>query len=258
MNNNESRIEIKGKVDVLLAMFAIITMFIDEVVIKTTPDKLMMSAVDPAHVAMSSLTVKNNTMITFKETKLDVTDSWGLDVDKISQLLKNKHVGSQDTCTIRIDDNDTYVQIGDTIQVRYKTINTDGLSEPKIPGLSLPHKFLIPLEKLEQVASQSMLFSDYINITSDKEAVVFDCKSDLTRYTNTFPTGFMKEFEAGEEQLRSSFPLDYFKNIIQGIKELCGQNSVWIHMNEEYPCRFFYETDNVTFEVYLAPRIDND
>ena len=74
----------KVKSDVLKGIIDVTNPLVNEVKFNITPKGISLRAVDPAHVAMVDLQVKNDAFEEFKASEMEL----GIDMDKLSSIMR--------------------------------------------------------------------------------------------------------------------------------------------------------------------------
>lgn len=147
-------------------------------------------------------------------------------------------------------------------------VDTEGMSDPKLPTLDLPVTFRVDAATLEKIIKQAGDVADYVEIAQD----VVDGHPRLRASAGDSPRDGMWEGEFPEEaewiatkdeRVRSNFPLDYLEKLVKALKG----RVVEIDLGTDYPARFKwsnqprdgFRAEQATFGLYmLAPRIETE
>jgi proliferating cell nuclear antigen len=223
--------------------------------------------VDPAHVAMISVDLPFKSLVSTRSfwaanapadgPETPETVEFGLDVEKLVKKLK----AVKDDQIRFVYENDekggrTTLEMGrrkDSIGM----LDTSGMSEPKIPAMTLPAVFRIPAKLLIAVVKAAGEISDHIALTVEYDAeqrlkLVTEAEGDVDKTREEFQTEVDWVGNDGEKH-RSVFPLDYLSDALKGLKD----ETLTVHMGTDHPLRI--DWDGATKGTYLlAPRIESD
>ena len=209
---------------------------------------LSVSAVDPSHVAMIVINVSKDG---FLEYDVEEDTEVGIDLDKMKEILK---LGSKgDVVDIVLEDSRLTYTIGDLV-TSMSTIDTSGMSIPKVPELSLPARAVVPLEDFELALKSAHRFSDHIviKITPESFEMYSEGESDATRMVLSKEK--LRELDC-EEEVRSIYPIEY---LVKLVKHIDTADFITVSMSTDYPIKIDFEIvkGHGTASFLLAPRIE--
>jgi proliferating cell nuclear antigen len=161
------------KSDVLKGLVNIISTLVDEVKFSVDPEGLSLKAVDSAHVAMMELRVGSGAFESYSADETEI----GLDLDKVKSVLKLASSGDIITMEQDNDHGRLIFKVGN-ITRRMHLVDTSGMSDPKVPQLSLSAKIRIKVDELQQGIRASESISDHITLTAGPEGFELSCEGD--------------------------------------------------------------------------------
>ena len=153
------------------------------------------------------------------------------------------------------DRNQLVFQVGN-ITRRMSLVDTTGISDPKVPNLTLPVVVSVRTEELRQGIRASESVSDHIALTATSDGFEMASEGDTDSVDLKLPKDLLEELECKEE-VRSLFPLDYFSNMIKAIST---STVVTMRMGNDYPVKMEFSIAGGKGEVtyLLAPRIESE
>jgi len=241
----------KVRSDTLKGIVDIVSTLVDEAKFNVNSDGFSLKAVDPAHVAMVDLEVEKGAFEEFvaEETEL------GIDLDKIKEVLRLARSG--DIIDIEQDEerNRLIINVGN-VSRRMNLVDTTGMSDPKVPNLSLPTKMSVAAEELQKGIRAAESVSDHIALNATAEGFEMFSEGDTDTVSLKLDKESLVSLEC-EEEVRSLFPLDYFSNMIRAIS---GGTIVEISLGSDYPVKMEFDVADGKGKVsyLLAPRIESD
>lgn len=240
----------KARADILKEVVNVVSTLVDEAKFSVNSDGLSLKAVDPAHIAMVDLSLAKDAFEEFKADEAEI----GLDIDKLSQFLKLAR--ADDIVDIKHDEDKRRLNIvvGD-ITRRMSLIDTTGMSDPKVPSLSLPASLTVNVDDLVQGIRASETVSDHIALLASPESFEMTCEGDMDQVNWKKAKKDMESLEA-PSSVRSLFPLEYFANMLKAVP---SGSSVTMHLGNDYPVRVEFKIAGGKGDVryLLAPRIES-
>lgn len=241
----------KVRSDTLKGIVDIVSTLVDEAKFNVNSDGFSLKAVDPAHVAMVDLEVEKDA---FEEFIADETEL-GIDLDKIKEVLRLARSG--DIIDIEQDEerNRLIINVGN-VSRRMNLVDTTGMSDPKVPNLSLPTRMSVAAEELQKGIRAAESVSDHIALNATAEGFEMFSEGDTDTVSLKLDKESLVSLES-EEEVRSLFPLDYFSNMIRAIS---GGTVVEISLGSDYPVKMEFDVADGKGKVryLLAPRIESD
>ncbi len=241
----------KVKPEVLKELVEIVATLVDEAKFSVEKTGLVIKAVDPAHVAMVELSLSKGG---FEEYKADGSEL-GVDIDKTKEVLRLATAGEDISIEHDEDRNQLVFQVGN-ITRRMSLVDTTGMSDPKVPNLTLPVKLSVKTSELRQGIRASESVSDHIALIADPDGFEMLSEGDTDSVNLKLPKDLLEEIECKEES-RSLFPLDYFSNMVKAISTA---SVVTMRMGNDYPVKLEFSIADGKGEVtyLLAPRIESE
>ena len=241
----------KVRPEVLKEVVDVVSTLVDEAKLSATKKGISIKVVDPAHVAMIEL---NLGKAGFEEYKADDIEL-GVDIDKTKEVLRLAKPGDMIQMEHDPDQSKLVFKVGN-ITRRMSLVDTTGMSDPKVPNLSLPVKVVVKTEEIRQGIRASESVSDHIALVTTSEGFEMISEGDTDSVNLKLGKELLEELDCKEET-RSLFPLDYFSNII---KTLNTASIITMHMGSDYPVKLEFTIANEKGDVtyLLAPRIESE
>ncbi|KAA0005609.1 MAG: proliferating cell nuclear antigen (pcna) [Thermoplasmata archaeon] len=242
---------VKVKSDVLKGVIDVVSPLVNEAKFNITSKGISLRAVDPAHVAMVDLQVKDKAFEEYKANEMEL----GIDMDKLASIMRLS--GSGDIITLEYDEdtNRLIIKIGNLIR-KMGLIDTAGMPDPKMPNLNLPAKVVLKASELNQGVRASEAVSDHLALTVDKDNFELYAEGDTDTVNLKLPKDLLLELNT-TTKCKSLFSIDYFSNMIKPVK---GEDPITIMLGNDNPIRVeFNIADNKGHVTYLlAPRIESE
>jgi len=241
----------KVKSDVLKGIIDVASPLVNEAKFNITPKGLSMRAVDPAHVAMVDLEIKNDAFEEFKAKDIEL----GIDMDKFAGIMRLSNSGDIVSLTYNEDTNRLIVKIGNLVR-KMGLIDTAGMPDPKMPNLNLPAKIVMNASELTQGVRASETVSDHLSLTVNKDNFELFAEGDTDTVNLKLPKNLLKELNTSSK-CKSLFSIDYFSNMIKPVK---SDEPVTIMLGNDNPIRVEFDIANKKGHVtyLLAPRIESE
>jgi len=241
----------KVKSEVLKGIIDVTSPLVNEVKFNITPKGISLRAVDPAHVAMVDLTVKDKAFEEFKATEMEL----GIDMDKLGGIMRLSTSGDMISLDYDEDTNRLVVKIGNLVR-RMGLIDTAGMPDPKMPNLNLPAKVVIKASELSQGVRASEAVSDHLALTVNKDHFELFAEGDTDTVNLKLPKDLVVELSTNNK-CKSLFSIDYFSNMIKPVK---GEDPITIMIGNDNPIKVEFDIaekkGHVTY--LLAPRIESE
>jgi len=241
----------KLKADVLREIVSVVGTLVEEVKLNISSEGLSLRAVDPAHVAMVEMTIKAGAFEELKASNCEI----GLDIEKLREILKLARQGGILKLHHDEDKNKLVVSI-DNLTRKMSLVDTAGMSDPKVPNVSLQAKVTVKAEELNQGIRASESISDHIALTATPDAFELSAEGETDSVSLKLPKDLLEGLECKDTQ-KSLFSLDYFSNMI---KSVGASPTVTLNLGTDYPVRIEFDIAGGQGHVkyLLAPRIEND
>jgi proliferating cell nuclear antigen len=241
----------KVKSEVLKGIIDVTSPLVNEVKFNITPKGISLRAVDPAHVAMVDLQVKDKAFEEFKATDMEL----GIDMDKLGGIMRLSSTGDMVSLEYDEDTNRLIVKIGNLVR-RMGLIDTAGMPDPKMPNLNLPAKVVLKAAELNQGVRASEAVSDHLALTVNKDNFELFAEGDTDTVNLKLPKNMVEAITA-TGKCKSLFSIDYFSNMIKPVR---GEDPITIQMGNDNPIRVEFDIaekkGHVTY--LLAPRIESE
>jgi proliferating cell nuclear antigen len=239
------------KSEVLKELLAVVQTLVDEAKFDLSPDGISIKAVDPAHVAMVEMTLDAGA---FEKYEADESEL-GIDIEKLGDVLKLAKAGEIISMDLEDDKNRLIFHI-DNITRRMSLVETAGMSEPKVPNLSLPSTIQLKARELSMGIRASESVSDHITLHASPDAFELVSEGDMDSVNLKLDKDQLELLEC-KESTKSLFSLDYFSNMIKSID---SDSSVKLNLGTDYPVKleFDFAEGNGKVTYLLAPRIESD
>jgi proliferating cell nuclear antigen len=223
----------KLKSETLKGVVDVVSTLIDEAKFKIDSNGISLKAVDPAHVAMIDLHLDKGAFEQFSATETEL----GIDLDKLRDVIR-------------------LAKSGDLIEMRQDLVSTEGMSDPKVPNLTLPAKVSVNVEELQRGIKAAESISDHIALNVNPEGFELISEGDTDLVSLKLPKDILVALDC-KEPIRSLFPMDYFSNMIRAIP---SGTVVSINLGNDLPLKLDFEIagGKGRTKYLLAPRIEND
>jgi proliferating cell nuclear antigen len=241
----------KVKSEVLKGIIDVTSPLVSEVKFNITSKGITLRAVDPAHVAMVDLEVKNNAFEEYKATEMEL----GIDMDKLSSIMRLSSSNDMILLDYEEESNRLIIKIGNLVR-KMGLIDTAGMPDPKMPNLNLPAKVVIKASELSQGVKASEAVSDHLSLTVNKENFELFAEGDTDTVNLKLPKDLLVELNT-TSKCKSLFSIDYFSNMIKPVR---GEDPITIMIGNDNPIKVEFDiADNKGHVIYLlAPRIESD
>ncbi|MCK4415652.1 MAG: proliferating cell nuclear antigen (pcna) [Thermoplasmatales archaeon] len=241
----------KVKSEVLKGIIDVTAPLVNEVKLNVTSKGISLRAVDPAHVAMVDLEIKNKAFEEYKANDMEL----GIDMDKLAAIMRLASLGDIVSLEYDEDSNRLIVKIGNLVR-KMGLIDTAGMPDPKMPNLNLPAKIVLKASELTQGVRASETVSDHLALTVNKDAFELFAEGDTDTVNLKLPKDLLEELNT-TGKCKSLFSIDYFSNMVKPVK---GENLITIMLGNDNPIRVEFDiagkSGHVTY--LLAPRIESE
>ncbi|MDH4123201.1 MAG: proliferating cell nuclear antigen (pcna) [Thermoplasmata archaeon] len=240
----------RTKADTLKELVTIVSTLVDEAKFTIDKEGISLRAVDPAHVAMVDLKLSKDAFDSYEAEDTEL----GIDVAKLDQFLRLAKAGEPIDLIHDEEKRRLNVTVGNTTK-KMSLIDTTGMSEPKVPNLSLPAKVSLKIEEISQGIKASESVSDHIALTATADFFEIICEGDTDQVQMKLSKDQLIALDC-EDKVKSLFPLEYFSNMMRAVPP---QSKLDMFLGNDYPVKIEFnisgEKGNVTY--LLAPRIES-
>lgn len=241
----------KLRSDILKGIVDVVSTLIDEAKFKIGDNGIQLKAVDPAHVAMIDLTLSKDAFEQYSAAETDL----GLDLEKLKEVIRLSKSG--DLIEMRQDEERgrLVIMVGNVTR-RMNLVSTEGMSDPKVPNLTLPARITVTVDELQRGIKAAESISDHVALNANTEGFEMVSDGDTDSVSLKLPKALLVDLQCSES-IRSLFPMDYFSTIIKAISS--GIN-VSINLGNDLPVRLDFDiaAGKGSVRYLLAPRIEND
>ena len=241
----------KVKSDVLKSIIDVISPLVNEVKFKITPKSISLRAVDPAHVAMVDLEVKNEAFEEYKADNMEL----GVDVDKLTSIMRLSSKGDMVSLEYEEETNLLTIKIGNLVR-KIGLLDTAGMSDPKMPNLELPSTVSLKASEISKGVMASEAISDHLALSISKDNFELSAEGDTDTVNLKLTKDLLLDIKSTTDS-RSLFSIDYFSNMIKPVR---GEDPITIMLGNDNPIRVEFDiAENKGHVTYLlAPRIESE
>ena len=241
----------KVKSEVLKGIIDVTSPLVSEAKFNITPKGIFLRAVDPAHVAMVDLEIKDKAFEEYKASEMEL----GIDMDKLGGIMRLSNSGDMVSLDYDEEANRLVIKIGNLVR-KMGLIDTAGMPDPKMPNLNLPAKVVLKASELTQGVKASEAVSDHLALTVNKDNFELFAEGDTDTVNLKLPKDLLVELNTNTK-CKSLFSIDYFSNMIKPVK---GEDPITIMIGNDNPIKVeFNIADNKGHVTYLlAPRIESE
>lgn len=227
-----------------------ISEFVVDAGLKFKPDGLFCNLVDDANVCMLSTSIPSSC---FKEFDVDDETPFGIDVKKLSQLLKN--FGDNEDLNVELNKTKSQLKIKSKgLAYGLSLLNLDILKrEPKVPTVEFPFRSTMDSTLFRRAIKAAEGISDFVIFEGTEEGLKISSKEETTDFEMKIPKEDLESVYA-EESANSMFSIEYLNSIV---RSLSGSKQVVLELQNEMPCRITADLDNKKglLQFLLAPSV---
>jgi proliferating cell nuclear antigen len=238
------------KMEVLREAVEVISTLVSEVKLSVSKDGVDVKAVDPSHVAMLVLKLKNSVFEEFTGEPTEI----GVDVEKLKEVLRLCKPG--DLVDLQFDGgkNRLVVNVGKVTR-HMSVVDPAGITDPKVPNVTPPGLVVVKMEELRQGIRGSESISDHVTLLLDGTGFTMHSEGETDRVDLHIPTEGLTKVEV-KDPVRSMYPLDFFSSMVKSI----SSEEASLHIGNEYPLKIEFALAGGRGEgrFLLAPRVEED
>ncbi|HEV2316258.1 MAG TPA: DNA polymerase sliding clamp [Thermoplasmata archaeon] len=242
------------KMEVLREAVEVISTLVSEVKLSVSKDGIEVKAVDPSHVAMLVLKLKNTVFEEFTGEPTEI----GVDVEKIKEVLRLSKPG--DLIDLQYDGgkNRLVVSVGKVTR-HMSVVDPAGITDPKVPNVNPPAMVAVKMDELRQGIRGSESISDHVTLILEPNGFTMHSEGETDRVDLHIPkdgSGGLSKLEV-KESVRSMYPLDFFSSMV---KSITSSDEATLHVGNEYPLKIEFSLAGGRGEgrFLLAPRVEED
>jgi proliferating cell nuclear antigen len=244
--------EMKTKAKNLKEIYELIRPLVDEGKLNIKKNGFSLRAVDPAHVGMVDLDIKDKAFDEYKATDMEL----GVDFDKLNSFLRL--TASENLVQLKYDEDTNRLICTDIttgITRRMGLIDSAGMPDPKIPNLNLPALVTAPADRIKLVVRAAGSLSDHIIISADKDTLVMSAEGDTDDVELKLKKDECEKFEVKNKN-KSLISIDYLENAVKPLKD-----KITLNFGNDNPLKmeFTFGENDAGKGIYLiAPRIESE
>ena len=239
------------KAEILKELLTVVQTLVDEAKFNLSKEGIRIKAVDPAHVAMVELTLDAGAFEKFEADESEL----GIDLERLGDVIKLAR--AEDIVSLDLDeDKNRLVFRVDNITRRMSLVETAGMSEPKVPNLTLPSTIKIKARELGMGIKASESVSDHISLSASSDGFELVSEGDTDTVNLKLSKDQLEVLDC-PETTKSLFSLDYFSNMVKSIN---ADATITLNLGTDYPVKmeFDFADGNGKVRYLLAPRIESD
>jgi len=230
----------------------IISELVNEVTFKLDKEKIEITAMDPANVAMIMFKLLSSA---FVEYNVKDEQEFSVNLDNLNQVLKR----SKPTDTVILETTDNKLKItlkGDSTRTFSLSLIDIEDSEQKIPELKFDVKVDLPSTTLTEAVDDMDIVAESVALIAETNKLTVQSEGRFNAAKVEMLTNDTMVIKMKEKQVLSKYSIEYLKKIVKGSKLA---DSVSLNFGREYPLRADYKVmDKLMLSFILAPRVDND
>lgn len=226
-----------------------VSSLVDEVKISISDHGMELKAVDPANVAMVSLSIKD---AAFEYFKADVCEI-GIDLVRLSDVLSMADKGENVQLELEEESHKLKIGVG-SLSYTLSLIDPSAIrKEPRIPEMDLPTSATLEGAALRRAIKAAEKVSDHVILGIDDTTFYMEAKGDIDSLKLKIPSTELLGMKPGEA--RSLFSLDYLVDMARSAGKA---GEVKLEMGIDYPMKMRFCVGKFADVIYLlAPRIEN-
>lgn len=266
MESTTINTETSGNISNLKQLLRAASDLVSEGIFQVEEDGLHMVAADPAMVGLIDLKIKEDYFDTFE---VEEGQKIGINLKDLYNFIKS--VNNDETLGIKYGEGESqeYWELSnDTGEglVMKKGLTSLNLSEEDIPStsqLSFKNEFQMDSGQLKRVITLLKKQADSVNWVSHEDGLTMDSptgRKDHERFKVEWSEGeqVMYGDDGFEEETHSMFSLDYLETQFSGRRIANLTDKVTFQMGDDFPLKFGFENENFSYQVVVAPRIEEE
>ncbi len=244
----------------LRAFVAHLDHLVDEVKVTAQEDELRVVAVDPAHLALVDVRLRDVDGYERRDgapRRFTEPLVFGVDLVKLQDVLRSAKKDDHLKLLVDLPDANGHdritVELGSTTRTM-AALDTTCMADPRIPALNLPGKLSVSGEDFLGALRACASVSDHVRLIVSYHGLSVLAEGDTDRVALDFRDGSGCEvaYVRGDDgQASSLFPLDYLTDFVKAAK---GE-TLTLELGTDYPIRIAWT--GTTQGVFLcAPRVE--
>ncbi len=230
----------------------VISELVNEVTFKLDKEKIEITAMDPANVAMIMFKLLSSA---FVEYNVKEEQELSVNLDNLNQVLRR----SKPTDTVILESIDNKLKItlkGENTRTFSLSLIDVDESEQKIPELKFDVKVDMPSATLTEAVDDMDIVAESVALIAETNKLTVQSEGRFNAAKVEMPTNEATTIKMKDNKIISKYSIEYLKKIVKGSK--LAEN-VSLNFGREYPLRADYKVmDKLLLSFILAPRVDND
>src|SRR3989344_2757672 len=225
----------------------IISELVTEVRIKVNKEGIMLTAIDPANVAMVYFKIPSSL---FSEFELQKDVDLGLNLNNLKAVLRRCKPGS--ALILEKQENMLNLTIKDRIKRDFSLALIDiDMEEKSLPQWEFNSVIHVNSDTFVEVIEDCAVVSDACTFIAEPNKFIVEAHG---------LNSARAEFSSDEAQIHSGnstarFSLEYLSKFIKGAKI---SSKVSLSFSDNHPMRLDFHTGDVVLSFVLAPRVEQD
>lgn len=230
----------------------IISELVNEVTFKLDKEKIEITAMDPANVAMIMFKLLSSA---FVEYNVKDEQELSVNLDNLNQVLKRAK--PTDTVILETTENKLKITLkGENTRTFSLSLIDVDESEQKIPELKFDVKVDMPSVTLTEAIDDMDIVAESVALIAETNKLTVQSEGRFNAAKVEMPTNEATIIKMKDNKILSKYSIEYLKKIVKGSK--LAEN-VSLNFGREYPLRADYKVmDKLMLSFILAPRVDND
>jgi len=255
-------LNIKHKIDVLVAIFQLLKNCSNVIKLEFNMDKLFIQGMDKSHVCLFNINISSKWFTTYETSE---TISVVIDSNSFHTILSRSQ--ENNTLVLMFDNSQEHVDIHLLInpekndnqknefnryfQIPILDLEQDALT---VPEIEYDADFSLKTKQLCELTSQLILFGEILEISCSEDGIHLNTSGEHGKMTVTIPIDDLNEFTISEgETLELSYSLNYIHKMCLTTKL---SKDIDISISNDYPIRMKYDLGEESYVVFfVAPKM---
>lgn len=234
---------------------SIISDMVNEVTFKVDSDKIELTAMDPANVAMVMFKIVSSAFVDYKVEK---PVSFSVNLDNLDQILRRAK--PNDTLHIELDSKNNKLKIqikGESNKTFHLSLIDIDESDQKIPDLKFNVKAEIPSQIFNESVEDMDIVAESVAISAENDMLTIASEGRFNAAHVEIPGSEGTVISmAKKDKTLARYSIEYLKKIVKGTKL---SDVAVLQFSDEYPLKVDYKVmDKLMLSFILAPRVDSD
>ena len=225
---------------------------VDEMVIHITKDKMDITSMDPANIAMVVFSMPSSSAIEWEAsiTEKEPVEKVCIKLTDLNKVLKR--IAKEDVLNIETIDNQLNVGISGYKDFTIPLLEIEEKKEQKLPDLTHKAKINLPTSKIADAIEDCGIAGEAIVFEVEEEKLVLSANDELRKAAVTLQGEDVQIVSEGEQ--KAKFALEYLRKIVLPKTS----KSVEVCLNTDYPLMLKYNAKGYKITFLLAPRVEQN